>query len=63
MAASTRSLATCPIFGTAGKDLNLRYLPTYEDGMHNYHYVRIEFKLSKKESTFKDIAAVITKRL
>ena len=60
--ASTRSSAACPIFG-AGKDLNLRYLPTYEDVMQYYHYVRIELKLSKKEPTFKDIAAVITKRL
>jgi len=60
--ASTRSSAACPKFG-AKKDLNLRYLPTYEDIMQYYHYVKIELKLSKKEPTFKDIAAVITKRL
>ena len=60
--ASTRSSATCPIF-TAGKDLNLRYLPTYEDVVQYYHYVRIELKSSKKEPAFKDTAAVITKRL
>ena len=60
--ASTTSSATCPIF-SAGKDLNLRYLPTYEDVVQYYHYVRIEFKLLKKEPAFKDTAAVITKRL
>ena len=60
--ASTRSSEACPIFG-AGKDLNLRYLATYEDVMQYYHYVRIELKLSKKEPTFKDISTVITKRL
>ena len=31
--------------------------------MQYYHYVRIEFKLLKKEPAFKDTAAVITKRL
>ena len=60
--ASTRSSAACPIF-RARKDLNLRYLPTYEDVMQYYYYVRIELKLSKKEPTLKDIGAVITKGL
>ena len=59
--ASTRSSAACPIFG-AGKDF-LRYLSTYKDVMQYYHYVRIKLKLSKKEPSFKDIAAVIMKRL
>ena len=44
----TRSSAECSIFGSP-EDISWRKLPTYEDVMKYYHYMRLEIRQGKKE--------------
>ena len=58
----TRSSAECSIFGSP-EDISWRKLPTYEDVMKYYHYMRLEIKQGKKEPSFKKIAVVVSQQL
>ena len=61
MSSGTRHSSECPIFGSA-KDISERCLPTYEEVMKYYIYVRLQIK-QRKDPLFKAIAAVVAKRL
>ena len=58
----TRSSAECSIFGSP-EDISWRKLPTYEDVMKYYHYMRLEIRQGKKEPSFKKIAVVVSQQL
>ena len=57
----TRSSAECPIFGYP-KEISWRVLPTYEDVMKYYQYVRLDMKQGR-EPSLKAIATVVVIQL
>ena len=60
MEAAKRAIATS-IFGSP-KNIGERCLPTYEEVMKYYIYVRLQIK-QRKDPSFKAIAAVVAQRL
>ena len=61
MSSGTRRSSECPIFGSP-KNISERCLPTYEEVMKYYIYVRLQIK-QRKDPSFKAIAAVVAQRL
>ena len=61
MDSSTRRSTECPVFDSP-KNISERCLPTYEEVMMYYIYVRLQLKL-RKDPSFKAIAAVVAQRL
>jgi len=61
MGGGTRLSSECPIFGSP-KDISFRSLPTYEDVMKYYAYVRLEIK-ERKDPSFKQITVVVAQQL
>ena len=57
----TRSSVECPIFGYP-KEISWRVLPTYEDVMKYYQYVRLDMKQGR-EPSLKAIATVVVIQL
>ena len=57
----TRSSAKCPIFGYP-KEISWRVLPTYEDVMKYYQYVRLDMKQGR-EPSLKAIATTVVIQL
>ena len=61
MSSGTRRSSECPIFGSP-KNISKRCLPTYEEVMKYYIYVRLQIK-QRKNPSFNAIAAVVAQRL
>ena len=61
MSSGTRRLSECPIFGFP-RNISERRLPTYEEVMKYYIYVRLQRK-HRKDLLFKAIVAVVAQRL
>ena len=61
MSSDTRRSSECPIFGSPN-NIGERCLPTYEEVMKYYIYVRLQIK-QRKDPSFKAIAAVVAQRL
>ena len=60
MSSGTRRSSECSIFGSP--KISARCLPTYEEVMKYYIYIRLQIK-QRKDPSFKAIAAVVTQRL
>ena len=61
MSNGTRRSSECPIFGSP-RNIRERCLPSYEEVMKHYIYVRLQ-KKQRKDPSFKAIAAVVAQRL
>ena len=61
MSSGTRRSSECPNFGSP-KNISERCLPTNEEVMKYYNYVRLQIK-QRKDPSFKAIATVVAQRL
>ena len=62
MSNGTRRSSECPIFGSPKNLSSERCLPTYEEVMKYYIYVRLQIN-QRKDPSFKAIAAVVVQQL